>query len=325
MRRIIVLFLIVAGIGALSAAEDGTPQLGVPGPGAISTLPPITYSALDMSFLPTITDGGLGPADTPPKVASVLQIVFLLTVLTLAPSILLLGTCFMRILIVFSFFRRAIGTQTMPPDQMLVGIALVLTVFIMYPTWTKAWNDGLKPYLEEALDPATGQPMTQREMFWRMIEPHREFMAQCLEANNGIEELRFFMGVAGHQQEDENHNVYWLGENGRRVGQFEELTLADFPTMVLTPAFISAELKRAFWMGFLLYLPFLIMDMVISSVLMSMGMMMLPPMMVSMPLKIIMFILVDGWQLLLEGTVMSFPAGVRSFTPELLGMPTGSD
>lgn len=301
--------------GVLVAAEDGSPRTAVPGPGAVPTLPPISSSSMDLSFLPTITDEGIGPANTPSKVASVLQIVFLLTFITLAPGALMLVTCFLRILIVFSFFRKALGTQTMPPDQMLVGLALVITVFIMYPTWNKAWERGLHPYLTEAIDPATGEPMTQKEMFARILEPHRDFMAECLAANDGLDEMEFFMGISGHQKKNANGDVVWLGENGREVRHFTELVLADFPTVALIPAFISSELKRAFWMGFLLYLPFLIMDMVIASVLMSMGMMMLPPVMISLPFKIIMFILIDGWQLLMEATVMSFPQNVLMFTP----------
>lgn len=301
--------------GALVAAEDGSPRTSVPGPGAVPSLPPMAVSEIDLSFLPTLSDGNIGPADTPTKVASVLQIVFLLTFISLAPGMLMLGTCFLRILIVFSFFRRALGTQTMPPDQMLVGLALVLTVFVMYPTWTRAWERGMQPYLNESLDPATGEPLTQREMFTRMLEPHREFMADCLAANNGLDEMEFFMGVSGHQRRNSDGDLVWIGENGREVKQFTELVLADFPTVALVPAFISSELKRAFWMGFLLYLPFLIMDMVIASVLMSMGMMMLPPVMISLPFKIIMFILIDGWQLLMEATVMSFPQSVLMFSP----------
>ena len=297
------------------AAEDGSPRTTVPGPGAVPNLPPMSASDLDLSFLPTITDEGIGPADTPKKVASVLQIVFLLTFITLAPGALMLVTCFLRILIVFSFFRKALGTQTMPPDQMLVGLSLILTIFIMYPTWTKSWEQGLKPYLTEALDPMTGEAMTQKEMFTRMLEPHRDFMAECLVANDGIEEMEFFMGVSGHQRKNADGEVVWIGENGREVRHFTEMTLADFPTVALIPAFISSELKRAFWMGFLLYLPFIIIPMVIASVLMSMGMMMLPPVMISLPFKIIMFILIDGWELLMEATVMSFPQSVLMFSP----------
>lgn len=314
---ILILILFCFASVAIYAGDSPPPRSSTSGPGDVVSPPPIPSNALDLSFLPTIESGGLAPANTPEKVASVLQIIVLLTFITLAPGLLMLLTCFLRILIVFSFLRRALGTQTMPPDQMLVGIALVLTVFIMYPTWTQSWENGLQPFLTESLDPVTGQALTQREMFTRMLEPQRDFMMRCLEANDGLPEIEFFMGVSGHQQRNANNDIVWIGENGRELTQSTELLLSDIPTVVLIPSFISSELKRAFWMGFLLYLPFLIMDMVISSILMSMGMMMLPPVMISLPFKIVMFILIDGWQLLMEATVMSFPPSVLNFAPVL--------
>ncbi len=252
-------------------------------------------------FLPVVTKDGLVPAKTPEQVASVLQTVALLTFLTLAPSILILTTCFTRIIIVLSFLRRALATQSLPPDQVLIGLGLFLTLFIMAPTWQMAWEDGLEPYLEGRTLPETGRRMTQAEMFERVLAPNRAFMFACLEANRATEEVYFFMGIYGKPVED--------------IGSFKR---EDMPTHVLIPAFITSELKRAFWMGFLLYLPFLILDVVIASVLMSMGMMMLPPVMISLPFKIILFVLVDGWRLLMEGLVSSFPVSV---VQQLQGIP----
>ena len=294
-------------------ADLPPPQSSSTGPGDVTGPQPIPEGVTDLSFLPTIDDGSITAAKTPSQVASVLQIVALLTLITLAPGIMMVSTCFLRIMIVLSFLRKAIGTQSMPPDKVLVGIAFVLSVFIMAPTWEKSWNEGMKPYFDDAVDPATGQRMTQSEMFSRALSPVREFMFSCLTANEGEEEVRFFMGVSGHQVKDKDGGVYWLGENNRRVEEFTELQLADIPTFALVPAFVTSEMKRAFWMGFLLYLPFLILDMVIASVLMSMGMMMLPPAMVSMPFKLILFILVDGWRLLMEALVTSFPPDMLAF------------
>ncbi len=244
-------------------------------------------------LLPVVTRDGLVPAKTPAQVASVLQTVALLTFLTLAPSLLILTTCFTRIIVVLSFLRRALATQNLPPDQVLIGIGLFLTIFIMAPTWEISWNDGIKPYLDGKVMPDTGRRMTQTEMLDRVLAPNRAFMFACLKANRGEEEVRFFMGLYGKPIDD--------------IALFKP---EHMPTHVLIPAFITSELKRAFWMGFLLYLPFLIVDMVIASILMSMGMMMLPPVMISLPFKIILFVLVDGWRLLMEGLLSSFPVSV---------------
>jgi flagellar biosynthetic protein FliP len=201
------------------------------------------------------------------------------------------------------FVRRALATQTLPPDQVMVGLSLFLTFFIMWPTWKSSWEDGLRPYLngEEVAIGDTGErrKLEQPEAFERALAPHRAFMFACLEGNYGRDELYFFLGMSGTTVTPENEN---------------SLMRADVPTTVLVPAFVTAELRRAFWMGFLLYLPFLILDIVISSILMSMGMMMLPPVMISLPFKIVLFVMVDGWRILMEGLVTSFPATVFPIT-----------
>lgn len=306
--------LLLLALGAAGVAgEQPPPRSSGPGPGDVTGPQPVPALTTDLSFLPTISEDGIGPAKTPSQVASVLQVLGLLTFITVAPGLLLMVTAFTRIMIVLGFVRRALGTQTTPPDQVLVGLALILTIFVMAPTWQKCWQQGLEPYLEDSRDPATGQTMTQKEMLARVLAPQREFMFSCLEANDSEEELMFFMGVSGHQRAATDGTKYWLGENDRRVLQFTELRHADIPTLVLVPSFICSELKRSFWMGFLLYLPFLILDMVIASVLMSMGMMMLPPAMISLPFKLVLFILIDGWRLLLEALVTSFPPDMLLF------------
>lgn len=247
--------------------------------------------------LPTIENGSLVPMEKAEQLTSGLQIAILLTILTLSPSILVMMTCFLRICVVMGFVRRAMGTNSLPPDQIMMGLSLFLTIFIMWPTWKAAWNEGLAPYFNgDAVEVRPGEirRMRQAEALERTMAPVRKFMLECLAANDGREELYFFMGAAGLK------DAASLENQGK-------LMPADVPTTALIPAFICSELKRSFWMGFLLYLPFLVMDVVISSILMSMGMMMLPPAMISLPFKIIVFVLVDGWRLLFEGMITSFP------------------
>ena len=247
--------------------------------------------------LPTIQNGSLVPMEKAEQMTSALQIAIIMTLLTLAPGLLIMMTSFLRISIVMGFVRRALGTNSLPPDQVMMGLSLFLTFFIMWPTWKAAWNEGLAPYFagdRVEVEPGEFRRLRQAEAITRTMRPVRKFMLECLAANDGKEELYFFMGAAG------------LGDLVSVENQ-GNLMPAQVPTTVLIPSFICSELKRAFWMGFLLYLPFLVLDVVISSVLMSMGMMMLPPAMISLPFKIIVFVLVDGWRLLFEGLITSFP------------------
>ena len=250
--------------------------------------------------LPTIENGSLVPMERAEQMTSQLQIVIILTILTLSPSILIMMTSFLRIAVVMGFLRRALGTQSLPPDQVMMGLTLFLTFFIMWPTWKAAWNEGFAPYVNgDRVEVAPGEfrRLRQAEAIERGMAPVRKFMFECLAANDGREELYFFMGAAG------------LAEAASLDNQ-GNLMPADVPTTVLIPAFICSELKRSFWMGFLIYLPFLVLDVVISSILMAMGMMMLPPAMISLPFKIILFVIVDGWRLMFEGLITSFPASL---------------
>ncbi len=202
-----------------------------------------------------------------------LQIVLLITVLSLAPSFIIMTTSFTRILIVFGFLRRALGTQQSPPGQIMAGMALFLTIFIMGPVWKAINEDALQPYLAEEIN--------QAQAWDKMVQPLRKFMA----AQTGEDELALFLELAG---KDSIENI------------------DDVGIEVLIPAFITSELKMAFQLGFLIYLPFLVIDLVTSTILMSLGMMMLPPMMISLPIKLLFFVLADGWNLLIRGLVRSF-------------------
>lgn len=207
------------------------------------------------------------------SLATTLRMLLVLTVISLAPSILIMVTSFTRILIVLHFVRSALGTQTTPPNQVLIGLALFLTFFIMSPTLAKVNDQAIKPL-------AAGE-LTAEEAIDAGIKPIREFM--LLETRT--EELALFVDIAEVSQVD---------------------TAEDIPTFVLIPAFIISELRAAFIIGFILYIPFIVIDMVVSSTLMAMGMMMLPPTTISMPFKILLFIMADGWSLVVESVLRTF-------------------
>jgi flagellar biosynthesis protein FliP len=201
------------------------------------------------------------------------QLLILIGGITLVPALLFTVTGFTRILIVLGFIRTGLGTPTAPPNQVLVGIALFLTIFVMAPTFTQI--------KEQAIDPLTAEKITQTEAFERGQKPLREFMFKQTRTTD----LALFVKLAKLDRPK---------------------TRADVPTHVLIPAFIISELKTAFQIGFLIFLPFLVIDLVVSSTLMSMGMVMLPPVFISLPFKILLFVLVDGWHLVTQSLVQSF-------------------
>ncbi len=215
----------------------------------------------------------LGGASSPDQFAVVLKIVALMTVLALAPSILIMMTSFIRIVIVLSFLRQALGTQVLPPNQLIVGLSLFLTVFVMAPVWKGVHENALNPYLDKKISQGEAIAYAEAAM--------RKFMfAQTREKDLGL-----FVKLA----------------------KLEGVTKrADVPTHILIPAFMISELKTAFQIGFMIYVPFLVLDMVVASVLMAMGMMMLPPVVISLPFKLVLFVLVDGWQLIVGSLVKSF-------------------
>jgi len=224
--------------------------------------------------------GNLGPLqfnlDTGTKgngLSSTLQMLMVLTLISLAPSIIIMVTSFTRILIVLHFVRSALGTQSTPPNQVLIGLALFLTLFIMSPVFTRINNDAIKPLNKNEI--------TQEQAFEAGIAPLREFMLEQVKPKD----LKLFMNIA----------------NIDTVDTFDEI-----PTTVIIPAFIISELRIAFIIGFIIYIPFIVIDMVVASTLMSMGMMMLPPTTISMPFKILLFILADGWGLIIGELVKTF-------------------
>jgi flagellar biosynthetic protein FliP len=215
----------------------------------------------------------VGKATKPEDVSVTLQILFLMTILSLAPAILILTTAFTRIIVVFHFLKQAMGTGQMPPSQVMVGLALFLTFFVMAPVWNKINDQALQPYLKNKL--------ALQDAYNVGVEPLREFMFK----QTREEDLSLFVKMANVDKPKNRSEV---------------------PTYALIPAFAISELRVGFQIGFILFVPFLIIDMVVASVLMSMGMMMLPPMMISLPLKVLLFILVDGWHLIVSSLISSF-------------------
>lgn len=228
------------------------------------TIAQVTLPSVNLGFKTT---------DNPNEIVSAIKIILVMTVLTLAPAILIMMTSFTRIIIVFSFLRQALGVNQMPPNQLLVGLALFLTFFIMGPTFEELNSKGVQPFLAGKVDQDTAIKET--------LAPLRRFMF----TQTRDQDLGLFVKLAKIEIPK---------------------TRADVPTMVLIPAFVLSELKTAFQIGFIIFLPFLVIDIVASSVLMAMGMMMLPPVVISMPLKIMLFVLVDGWSLLIGSMVKSF-------------------
>lgn len=215
---------------------------------------------------------GMEDVDDPGKVSSALQILFLLTILTLAPSILIMTTSFARIIIVLSFLRQAMGTQQTPPTQVLIGLGLFLTLFVMGPTWSEINEKALQPYLKEEISQVDALKMAEAPLKSFMLKQTRE------------KDLSLFVNLGdGHRASD-----------------------SEVEIQSLIPAFIISELKTAFQIGFLIYIPFLILDMVVASILLSMGMMMLPPVLISLPFKLMLFVMVDGWYLIVGSLIKSF-------------------
>ncbi|MBR9649617.1 flagellar type III secretion system pore protein FliP [Thalassovita aquimarina] len=248
MKRLIPLLLIL-GLGAGPALSQGLPALEI-----------------------TVPDGG-----TQTQYSLSLQILALMTALTVLPSIVLGMSAFTRIIIVLSILRQALGTQQTPPNQVLIAIALFLSFFVMQPVLTQVYDSAIAPYLDGQLPPLEA------------LERGRELISGFLVENTRKNDLMMFADLAGD-------------------GPYE--SEVDVPLSVMLPAFITSELKTAFQIGFLLFLPFLVIDMVIASILMSLGMMMLSPMLVSLPFKLLLFVLVDGWALTMGSLVNSFASGV---------------
>jgi flagellar biosynthesis protein FliP len=235
---------------------------------ALATAPPQSPLSMPIS-LPDLTKRE--------TLSSSLQLIILLTILSLAPAILLMMTSFTRIIIVLSLLRQALGTQQLPPNQVLLGLALFMTFLVMGPTWQRVNSNALQPYMDGKLE--------QRDALKAALDPMRDFMHKQIEDAGNDDDVFLFTDFA----------------RTPRPGRWN-----DVSTMTMIPAFMLSELKTAFFLGFKVYLPFLIIDMVISSVLISMGMMMLPPALISLPFKLLLFVLVDGWHLITGSLMVSF-------------------
>ena len=251
-----------------------TAAIGIGG-GAILGAP-LDSAAAAPADTPAFIRIDMDPSQEPWKMAVVLQIFLLMTMLSLAPAILIMLTSFTRCVIVLSLLRRALGTMQMPPNQVITGLALFLTFFIMTPVWQQVNQDALQPYLDEKID--------QQQALQNAAGPLRKFMFK----QTREKDLALFVEIAKVQRPKD---------------------IDDIPTSVLIPSFIISEVKTAFQIGLLLYVPFLIIDMVVASVLLSMGMMMLPPILISLPFKLMLFVLVDGWHLMVGSMVKSFMGG----------------
>jgi flagellar biosynthetic protein FliP len=230
------------------------------------------FGSADAQTVPTFSLK-IDQSGEPQEVVSSLQILGLLTLMALAPALVLMMTCFTRLIIVFHFLRQAMGANQVPPSQLVIGLALILTFYVMQPTLNEVNNNAIKPYVAKEID--------QKVALDNAAKPFKEFMLRQVRE----QDLALFVNLSGKPKPD-NASEIGLG--------------------ALVPAFVTSELRIAFQIGFILYLPFLIIDIVVSSVLLAMGMMMLPPVTISLPFKILLFVLVDGWYLIVESMVKSF-------------------
>ncbi len=242
---------------------------------AVLLLSVMTSFSQEVPPLPSINIQ-VGEPNNPRSLVVTLEILLLLTVLTLAPSILVLFTSFTRIIIVFSFLRNGLGTRMTPPNQVLVGLALFLTYLIMQPVWNDIYNNAITPYVKGEIG--------YEEMFGRVMDRVRKFMIGEIKA---------------HHNEDD---VFLIASSAN----MDLKRVEDAPNSVLIPAFVMSELEIAFKMGVLLYIPFIVVDMIVASILLAMGMIMIPPIFVSLPFKVLMFVMVNGWDLVIGGLMRSF-------------------
>ena len=248
----------VLGANSVFAEEQSNSPAGISLPGAL---------------------GGPEQWSSPEGLSSAIQIMLMLTVISLAPAVLLMTTCFIRIVIVLGLLRQALGTQQLPPGQVITSIALFLTLLLMTPVWKQVYDDGIKPYTERKI--------SLEEAWTAGVQPVRRFMSDQIKRTGNSADVWLF--------------YKYLPEGTPEPEHYE-----DVPLQALLPAFMLSELKTAFLIGFQIYLPFLILDMVVASVTISMGMMMLPPVLISLPFKLLLFVLVDGWHLVVEMLMQSF-------------------
>jgi len=266
----IAVWLILALVCCASArAADSAAAVGLqPAPDSFAAIP-------DLGRI-------LPPATDPKSVSTSLQILVLLTVLTLIPSILVMATAFPRVIIVLALLRQAIGAPQLPPGQVLLALSLFISLLIMAPTWEKIHADAVTPYLSNA--------MSQSEALSVAGDHLKDFMVRQIEQTGNAEDVYLFLQY----------------QRNAPIAAEEEIELSQVPMTAMIPAFMLSELKTAFVMGFRIYLPFLVIDMVIATILLSMGMMMLPPVLISLPFKLLLFVLADGWHLVVESLLERF-------------------
>lgn len=275
MTRLLLSLTVLCGAPlSLAVGAQETPSANAP---TIVQPAPVTVPAEALQTLA----GGPQQWTSPESLASTLQIMLLLTVLSLAPAILLMTTCYVRIIVVLGLLRQAIGLQSLPPSQVMTSIALFMTLFVMTPVWTRVYEDAIEPYTDPTVE------MSLQEAYEAGSIPIRDFMSrQIAVAENDDDVLLFYE---------------YLDQDAPVPTSYGEV-----PLQVLLPAYILSELKTAFLMGFQIYLPFLIVDLVVASVTISMGMLMLPPQVISLPFKLLLFVLVDGWNLVVRTLMDSF-------------------
>ncbi len=267
-RRVTARSLIFAGLGLALFACLNSSLFAQETPNRGLTLP-----------VPANLGGGPDAWTSPEGLSSTLQVMLLMTVLSLAPAVMLMTTCFVRIIVVLGLLRQALGTQQLPPGQVLTSIALFLSLLIMTPVWKQSYDEGIKPY--------TQKQITLNEAWERGVAPIRRFMSEQIERTG-------------------NRDDVWMFYRYMPAETTEPKTYEDVPLQVLLPAYLLSELKTAFLIGFQIYLPFLVLDIVIATITISMGMMMLPPVLISLPFKLLLFVLVDGWHLVVEMLLQSF-------------------
>ncbi|MEN1679809.1 MAG: flagellar type III secretion system pore protein FliP [Planctomycetota bacterium] len=288
----IVLLIGVSGIGAADAQSVMQPISIEP----VTTAPPSPEDAADagpVSLLPNV--GGPEEWTSPEQLSSSLQVMLLLTVISLAPAVLLMTTSFVRIVVVLGLLRQALGAQQLPPSQVITSIALFTTLLLMAPVWQASYDQGIKPYTEGDIG--------LEEAFQLSAEPIRRFMADQIDRTDNHDDVYLFMQYLPESQDDLTEAdgeppeyVYYNVQPGEKL----------VPLTALLPAFMLSELKTAFIIGFQIYLPFVILDIVVASVTISMGMLMLPPVLISLPFKLLLFVLLDGWRLVIEMLLESF-------------------
>lgn len=233
---------------------------------------------VELPSVPNMLSGGPSVWTSPDGLTSTLQVMLLLTVISLAPAVLLMTTSFIRIIVVLGLLRQALGTQQLPPSQVITSISLFLTLAIMSPVWKQSYDEGIKPYTERRIG--------LEEAWTATLRPIRQFMTAQIERTGNSDDVWLFLEYMPETSTPESYD--------------------DVPLQALLPAFMLSELKTSFLIGFQIYLPFLILDMVISSVMISMGMLMLPPVLISLPFKLLLFVLADGWHLVVGMLIQSF-------------------